>query len=242
MRIPPSSSRHRGRLRALAWLDVLAVVVLIVVLVVVILPSLARPRHRHGHQRIKCVNNLKNLGLGFRIFATDNDGSFPWDVAVEKGGSREEVPDENRIWRHFQVISNELSTPRLLQCPGDARLVARDVWSPPPQVPGKPPLAAFGHNDHVSYFLAVGTTEEEPDRVLGGDRNLMRNGVPVQGRIQPAVSDVMSFTSPGHHEGAGNLLLSDGSVRQVPKGPFRAENAAAFGPHGTNPPPILLIP
>lgn len=242
MRIPPSSSRHRGRLRALAWLDVLAVVVLIGVLVGVILPSLARPRHRHGHQRIKCVNNLKNLGLGLRIFATDNDGSFPWDVAVEKGGSREEVPDENRIWRHFQVISNELSTPRILQCPGDPRVSGGDTWSPRAGPPGTPKVLPFGHNDHVSYFLAVGTTEEEPDRVLGGDRNLTRNGVAVQGRIQPAVTDVMGFTSPGHHEGSGNLLLSDGSVRQVPKGPFRGENAAAFGPLGTNPPPVLLIP
>ena len=48
--------------------------------------------------RIKCVNNLKNVGLAARIWATDNGDHLPKD---------------------FATMKNELSTPKILICPSD---------------------------------------------------------------------------------------------------------------------------
>jgi hypothetical protein len=48
--------------------------------------------------QIKCVNNLKNLGLAVRVWATDNEGHFPPNTLC---------------------ISNELSTPNISFCPSD---------------------------------------------------------------------------------------------------------------------------
>ena len=54
---------------------------------------------RKKAERIKCVNNLKNLGLAARIWSTDNtDKNLP---------------------RDFMTMKEELSTPKILVCPSD---------------------------------------------------------------------------------------------------------------------------
>src|SRR5664279_412414 len=74
--------------------------------------------------RLGCVNNLKQIGLAFRTWAIDNDGQFPFNVSTNAGGTREFCAmgsdgfDGNTV-QHFQVMSNELSTPRILVCPKD---------------------------------------------------------------------------------------------------------------------------
>jgi prepilin-type processing-associated H-X9-DG protein len=237
MNLPAPTPLHRRR--AFTWIELLLVVVVIVVLAGVILPQMAGSKDGGGRRaRIKCVNNLKNLGLAARIFATDNDGKFSWVVPIAKGGSLEEIGDTNRIWHHFQVLSNELSTPRILQCPTDPRVPDRLAFS----AGGASDQVQFGHNDHVSYFLNLSASEEEPESILAGDRNLTRSNTPIRGRITPAPSDVFNFTTPGHHEGAGNLLFGDGSVQLVSRGRAPSAFADAFAVKGTNPPPLLLIP
>jgi prepilin-type processing-associated H-X9-DG protein len=229
------------RRQAFTWIEVLLVMVVIVVLAGLILPQMARPRRTRA-PRIKCVNNLKNLGLAARIFSTDNDGKFPWQVPIAKGGSMEEIGDTNRIWRHFQVLSNELSTPRTLQCPTDPRLSKLNTSGMTFNTVTNSAGLRFGHNDHVSYFLNVTPSEEEPESILGGDRNLTRNNTPIRGRIGPMPSDVFNFTTRGHHDGAGNLVFGDGSVQQVSRDSASRSFADAFVVRGTNPPPLLLIP
>jgi len=68
--------------------------------------ALAEAREKAG--RIKCVNNLKNVGLGARIWATDNGDHLPKD---------------------FATMKNELSTPKILICPKDpARVEGIKDW------------------------------------------------------------------------------------------------------------------
>jgi len=40
-------------------------------------------------QRIRCVNNLKQIGIATRIYATDNQDRFPWQVPQTEGGTAE---------------------------------------------------------------------------------------------------------------------------------------------------------
>src|SRR5438046_1561788 len=63
----------------------------------------AKPRA----QRIQCVNNLKQTGLATRVWEGDNGGKYPWSIPGTNGGTMEFLTGPN-VWRHFQVMSNEL--------------------------------------------------------------------------------------------------------------------------------------
>ena len=229
------------RRRGFTWLELLLVVIVVIILAGLVLPMLA-PRRKADGRRIQCLNNLKILGLGLRIFATDNNGLFPWAVPVREGGTQEEIADEQRIWRHVAVLSNELNTPKVLLCPKDPRfdkLAGKTLVFGPPQTNN---TLQFGHNDHFSYFLYTGANEDEPELLMGGDRNLTRNGVPVQGRITPTPTDLFQFSKPGHHDGLGNVLMSDGSVQQTVATYNPISFTNGFSTRGTNPVSPLLIP
>ena len=109
---------------AFSLLELIILVGLMAVIAMILLPALAQ-RGRHGRSpRIKCVNNLKNVGLAFRIFATDNGDRFPMQVSTNAGGSSEYAALPLAVFRHFQAMSNELSTPKIVVCPSDQRVEA----------------------------------------------------------------------------------------------------------------------
>src|ERR1039458_640520 len=124
----PQDSNRRNQ--AMTIFEVIVVVSIIAILVALLLPVLAR--HHSGGQRIDCTNNLKQLGLAYRIWAGDNNDKYPMQVSAINGGAMELVggPDE---WKTFQVMSNELSTPKILYCPEDdfwrAQFVGHDLKS-----------------------------------------------------------------------------------------------------------------
>ncbi len=84
-----------------------------------LLPALARAKQKA--QRINCVNNLKQDGLAFRLWEGDNGDKYPMAVSTNKNGTMEYGGD---VFHHFQVMSNELSTPKILACPADNRTAA----------------------------------------------------------------------------------------------------------------------
>lgn len=73
-----------------------AVVAPVAIGAAMVLPALAQAKSRA--QSIKCVNNLKNIGLAGRVWATDHQEKLP--------------PD-------WLAMKNELSSPQLLFCPAD---------------------------------------------------------------------------------------------------------------------------
>jgi hypothetical protein len=161
-----------------------------------VLPSLNRPRHRH---KAFCTNNLKQVGLSFRLFATDNGDLFPMNVSTNQGGSREQAFG-GEVFRHFQVMSNELSTAIVLVCPEDRRVAATNWLSL--------------NNRHVSYFVGLESTEVEPETLLSGDRNITNGTIPARRMIILRTNQPVGWTGEMHRH-TGNLVLGDGSVQQM---------------------------
>src|SRR5512143_3394298 len=101
---------------AFTFVGLLVNIAVLAILAAMLLPALAKAKARA--QRIQCMNNLKQCGLGFLIWSGDHEDHFPMAVSTNKQGTREWVEGGN-AFRHYQALSNELNTTRILVCPSD---------------------------------------------------------------------------------------------------------------------------
>jgi prepilin-type processing-associated H-X9-DG protein len=184
-------------------LEVLVVIGAIIVLVALLLP--ATTGHGTMAPRISCVNNLKQVGLSFRIFATEHNGRLPMDVPVAQGGTKEVVPF-GAVFPHLVVISNELSTTKLLYCPKDNRVA--------------PANFAEVRDEHLSYFIGLDAREENPQSIFAGDRNIAVASNALPRILTLKTNDLIHWTKDMHAE-SGNILFVDGHVDQLSTGRLR---------------------
>jgi hypothetical protein len=98
------------------------------------LPALAKAKDKA--QSIKCVNNLKQIGLAARIYAVDHDDKFPPDLASMK---------------------NELTTPTILICSRDPA---------PPELTGLTWESFDPDRSSYEYFGAGMSDGDDPGTVL----------------------------------------------------------------------------
>jgi prepilin-type processing-associated H-X9-DG protein len=211
--------------QAVTLIEVLAVVAFMALFVFVYLPMVLPPRH-HCTYRVSCVNNLKNIGLGHRTFAVDYGGQYPWNVDTNSGGFQlppvgaPPSPSKN-VFFLLAVLSNELSTPKIILCPTDTRKMATNTW--------EWGLAQGANAAKIpSYFIGTSATEEQPQSILSGDRNLLIPSIGLDFTtasnynkiVTVKRADVFStntgtigWSSEIHNHG-GNILLGDGSVQQ----------------------------
>lgn len=189
-------------------IELLVVIAIIAILAALLLPALARAKARA--QRIACVNDQKQIGLSFTIWAHDHEEKYPSVVDVAEGGAK----GLTGVWEHFAVMSNELVTPKILQCPSDsARVKAQDFSAAPS---GLRTL----RNTAVSYAIGTSAAPDKPGMHLAGDRNLL--GLDGQNCGPAALTGVVTILSTNHnprwentiHVNAGNMVMADGSTSQ----------------------------
>ena len=147
------------------------------------------------------------IGLALRTWALDHHGQFPFNVSTNDGGTRELCARDSdgfdrNAWRHFRVVSNELSSPAFLVCPRDRKhKPARDFQSLGPE--------------NVTYRLRTGPnlTEDNTKDVLVV---CPLDGIKVYcdghwGVTVPSAADGWRYAT-SFRQGVGQILISLGAA------------------------------
>ena len=192
--------------------EVLVVVAALLIIAAIILPALAMANRKSN--KLGCASCLKQIGVTYRVWAGNNGDKYPMQVSVTNGGAMELIATGN-VAACFQVMSNELNTPKVLICPQDTKRIPATSFS-----------RGF-NNDNVSYFVPLNADQTNPKMLLSGDDNFAIGGVPVKsGLLQLSTNAPIAWSSgrhvlhgshfwPARYRFFGYILFADGSVQDL---------------------------
>jgi prepilin-type N-terminal cleavage/methylation domain-containing protein/prepilin-type processing-associated H-X9-DG protein len=218
----PSANRPRPARRAYTLIELLVVIAIIAVLIGLLLPAVQKVRE--AASRIKCANNLKQIGLGIHNFCDSNDGRFP--------RSTHATTDFEKTWIYTLAPYLE-NVDQIRICPKDPKAKERLVEKGTSYVlneyicePGPQEALHLHHIQSTHRTILVFTSSDEKGYATTEDHTHSRawftTPTGVWGRICADIQPNRFFGGPGNlprdqrTSGLANYLYADGHVDAIP--------------------------
>jgi prepilin-type N-terminal cleavage/methylation domain-containing protein/prepilin-type processing-associated H-X9-DG protein len=179
--------------------ELLVVIAIIAILASLLLPALGRAKE--DAIRVKCVNNLKQLGLAMQLYGDDNNSVLP-------APHGQVVWNSSNIVAWSQVLAPYFSNTNLLTCPSYSQLFEKSDYNY--FMGAREPYVEAGTEAGVS-FKAIALTSQY---ILSGDCNF---------DFSPTDADPDNYSQdtlfaaqdspPKGHNGQLNILFADQHVK-----------------------------
>jgi prepilin-type N-terminal cleavage/methylation domain-containing protein/prepilin-type processing-associated H-X9-DG protein len=126
---PPEKDNPHNE--AFTLIELLVVIAIIAILAAMLLPALSKAKT--NAQSIYCLNNLKQLQLGWKLYETDNNGWFPVNTSRVIAGQPESISN-SWVWGNAQFDTNttnittgslypDINSVAVYHCPADQATV-----------------------------------------------------------------------------------------------------------------------
>lgn len=195
----------RHRTGGVTLIELLVVLAVIGLLVAMLLPAL----RKSGSTRwINCISNLKQISLGFTLFANDHDNQFPAQLSTNRGGAKELLQPNGAV-EQFVALSNMLGTPKILACYADTnrhRAIRFEGLT----------------TSNVSYFINADAGTANTNQLLVGDDHLISDTATSSGFMTLQTNSKLRWADGRHYESGtfkntpkGQVAFVDGSARRI---------------------------